>query len=73
LKRRLAIGQILLIPFKNGNKVAVGTAVNQNQIFHEVLPKETKYSIAKQYGITIEELEKRIQRWWLIYLLAINY
>jgi hypothetical protein len=53
--------------------VAVGTAVNQNQIFMRVLPKETKYSIAKQYGITIEELEKRIQRWWLIYLLAINY
>jgi spore germination protein YaaH len=39
--------------------VAVGTAVNQNQIFMRVLPKETKYSIAKQYGITIEELEKK--------------
>jgi LysM repeat protein len=58
-KDGLQIGQILLIPSKNGNKVAVGTAVNQNQIFHEVLPKETKYSIAKQYGITIEELEKK--------------
>lgn len=26
---------------------------------HEVQPKETKYSIAKKYGITLEELEKR--------------
>jgi LysM repeat protein len=24
-----------------------------------VMAKETKYSIAKQYGITIEELEKK--------------
>ena len=27
-------------------------------VFHEVMPKESKYSLAKQYGITIEELEK---------------
>lgn len=26
---------------------------------HEVLPKETKYGIAKEYGITVEELEKQ--------------
>jgi len=29
------------------------------EIIHEVLPKETKYAIAKQYGITIAELEKQ--------------
>lgn len=29
------------------------------EITHEVLPKETKYGIAKQYGITIAELEKQ--------------
>ena len=28
-------------------------------IVHEVQPKETKYSIAKKYGITLEELEKK--------------
>ena len=28
-------------------------------IIREVLPKETKYSIAKQYGITVQELEKQ--------------
>lgn len=31
----------------------------EKTIYHIVLPKETKYSIAKQYGITVEELEKR--------------
>ena len=29
------------------------------EISHEVLPKETKYGIAKEYGITISELEKQ--------------
>jgi hypothetical protein len=53
----LQIGQILLIPSKTEIRLQL-VAVNQNQIFHEVLP-ETKYSIAKQYGITIEELEKK--------------
>jgi cell wall-associated NlpC family hydrolase len=28
-------------------------------IIREVLPKETKYGIAKQYGITVQELEKQ--------------
>lgn len=31
----------------------------QNQIVHIVQPKETKYGIAKKYGITVAELEKR--------------
>jgi cell wall-associated NlpC family hydrolase len=30
-----------------------------DNIVREVLPKETKYGIAKQYGITIQELEKQ--------------
>ncbi|RTY83325.1 peptidoglycan endopeptidase [Flavobacterium sp. ZB4P23] len=29
------------------------------RIVREVMPKETKYSIAKQYGITVKELEKQ--------------
>jgi len=56
-KTGLQIGQTLIIPSKNNSK---NTASNQDKvIYHEVLPKETKYSIAKRYGITIKELEKR--------------
>ncbi|HWS60434.1 MAG TPA: LysM peptidoglycan-binding domain-containing protein [Flavobacterium sp.] len=32
---------------------------SQTEITHEVLPKETKYGIAKQYGLTVAELEKQ--------------
>ena len=54
----LQIGQVLVVPNK---KQAIPTvASNSNKlVYHVVLPKETKYSISKQYGITIEELEKR--------------
>jgi LysM repeat protein len=38
-------------------------------IYHDVLAKETKYSIAKRYGITVEELENAILKWLIIYLL----
>jgi LysM repeat protein len=66
---------VLLIPKKASNPQTVSkakTAVipsttvskaitpkTEKVVDHEVLPKETKYSIAKLYGITIEELEKR--------------
>lgn len=43
----LKIGQILIIPIDQSGIV-----------FHEILPKETKYSIAKMYDTTIENLEK---------------
>lgn len=49
----LQIGQILVIPSKNVLKPVVKT------IYHDVLPKETKFSIAKQYGITVAELENK--------------
>ncbi|WP_281323578.1 PBP1 and LysM peptidoglycan-binding domain-containing protein [Flavobacterium aestivum] len=56
-KNGLQVGQILNIPSKNGLKT---TTVSKNvTVYHTVLAKETKYSIAKQYDITIEELEKR--------------
>jgi LysM repeat protein len=59
-KDGLQIGQILVIPAKNGAKIeTVKTVMPQKSVFHEVMPKETKYSIAKQYGITVEELEKK--------------
>jgi cell wall-associated NlpC family hydrolase len=31
----------------------------ENIIIHEVLPKETKYGIAKKYGLSVAELEKQ--------------
>lgn len=31
----------------------------ETDMTHEVLPKETKYGIAKQYGLTVAELEKQ--------------
>ncbi|TRX22958.1 LysM peptidoglycan-binding domain-containing protein [Flavobacterium franklandianum] len=32
---------------------------SETEISHEVLPKETKYGIAKQYGLKVAELEKQ--------------
>lgn len=56
-KEGLQIGQILVIPSNTGFKTVTPTP--EKKVNHVVLPKETKYSIAKQYGITVEELEKR--------------
>ncbi len=56
-KLGLQIGQTLVIPSNTAPKTTIPTP--EKTIYHEVLPKETKYSIAKKYGITIEELEKR--------------
>ncbi|MFV5701795.1 amino acid ABC transporter substrate-binding protein [Flavobacterium sp. XS2P12] len=56
-KEGLQIGQTLIIP---SNKVQKNsTATPEKVVYHYVLPKETKYSISKQYGITIEELERK--------------
>ncbi len=52
-KDGLQIDQLLVIPSKNPMRAV------EKAVYHDVLPKETKYSIAKQYGITIEELEKK--------------
>ncbi|HQF48893.1 MAG TPA: LysM peptidoglycan-binding domain-containing protein [Flavobacterium alvei] len=56
-KLGLQIGQTLVIPSNTVSKTVTSTP--EKVVYHEVLPKETKFSIAKQYGITIEELEKR--------------
>lgn len=52
-KEGLQIDQILVIPSKNAIQSF------EKAVYHDVQPKETKYSIAKQYGVTVEELEKR--------------
>ena len=60
LKEGLKIGQILVIPSKSALKPAVKTTVkaSDNIMYHEVLPKETKYAIANKYGLTVEQLEQ---------------
>ena len=56
-KDGLQIGQILTI---STNAVLKNNIpITEKVVYHYVLPKETKYSIAKQYGITIEELERK--------------
>ena len=56
----LQIGQKLTIPSNKIQKVASEKAEKaEKAVYHYVLPKETKYSIAKQYGISIEELERK--------------
>lgn len=39
--------------------VAVNSENQTSEIFHVVLTKETKYGIAKKYGITVAELERQ--------------
>ena len=56
-KDGLQIGQILTIP--SNVILKKNTSTTEKVVYHYVLPKETKYSIAKQYGITIEELERK--------------
>jgi LysM repeat protein len=56
-KEDLQIGQKILIPINDANKKFCDP--NPKKVgFHIVAPKETKYAIAKQYGISIEALEK---------------
>lgn len=47
---------------ENGTKekeVKTDSQIQTSEIIHEVLPKETKYGIAKKYGITVLDLEKQ--------------
>ena len=56
-KDGLQIGQVLNIP---SNKIKKNvTESSEKTVYHIVLPKETKYSIAKQYGISLQELERK--------------
>jgi len=57
LKDGLKIGQEILLPNKKKTIDGSARVINDHTIFHVVQPKETKYSISKKYGITIEQLE----------------
>ena len=41
------------------SQVIIDVKNPETEVTHEVLPKETKYGIAKQYGLTVAELEKQ--------------
>lgn len=65
VKDGVQIGQKLVIPAKGAsvktpvaNKV-VSEKAKESYIYHDVIAKETKFSIAKKYNTTIEDLEKR--------------
>lgn len=54
----LKSGQKLTIPTRKGNVIlASSIAVASDSKYHLVEPKETKFGLAKKYGVTIAELE----------------
>mgnify|MGYP002776229745 CR=1 FL=1 len=56
----LKLNSVLLIPSQNANKRndAVEVASVKSERTHEVLAKETLFGIAKQYGLTVDDLNK---------------
>lgn len=56
----LKLKSVLLIPTKNGKKetTVAEKETKTAEIIHEVLAKETLFGIAKQYGITLTDLNK---------------
>ncbi|MFC7773893.1 LysM peptidoglycan-binding domain-containing protein [Flavobacterium sp. GCM10027622] len=58
VKNGLGIGQVLTITAKKG-VAKKQEPKKQEPVYHTVETKETKYGIAKKYGLTVEELEKK--------------
>lgn len=59
LQNGLQIGQTISIPNKRKTLDGKVRVINQETVFHVVEPKETKFSISKKYGITIDQLESQ--------------
>jgi LysM repeat protein len=57
LQNGLQIGQTISIPNKRKTLDGRVRVINQETVFHVVEPKETKFAIAKKYGISIDQLE----------------
>ncbi|HEY0046288.1 MAG TPA: LysM peptidoglycan-binding domain-containing protein [Flavobacterium sp.] len=59
----LKTGQVLIVRKRAGTTSAAThstkTVKNSNSISHKVEARETKFGIAKQYGISVEELERQ--------------
>lgn len=62
-KTGVQIGQKLVIPAKGSAPKASAKPAKEKgaekYMYHDVQPKETKFGIAKQYNMTVDELEKR--------------
>jgi len=59
LKNGLQIGQEIVIPNKKKTLDGRVRVINAETVFYVVKAKETKYSIAKQFGITVQQLESQ--------------
>lgn len=59
LQNGLQIGQTISIPNKRKTLDGRVRVINQETVFHVVESKETKFSIAKKYGISIDQLESQ--------------
>lgn len=59
LQNGLQIGQTIAIPNKRKTLDGRVRVINQETVFHVVERKETKFSIAKKYGISIDQLESQ--------------
>lgn len=57
LENGLRIGQQIQIPYKKKTLDGNVRVINEESIFHVVAPQETKFGIAKKYGISIDQLE----------------
>ena len=64
-KDGVQIGQKLVIPGKGAQQKNVAASkpiksiAQEKYVYHDVVAKETKFSIAKQYNTTVADLEKR--------------
>jgi LysM repeat protein len=59
LQNGLQIGQTIIIPNKRKTLDGRVRVINKETIFHVVEAKETKFSIAKKYGVSIDQLESQ--------------
>ena len=59
LKNGLQVGQEITIANKKKTLDGRVRVINNETVFYTVKSKETKYSIAKQFGVTIEQLESQ--------------
>lgn len=59
VKNGLQIGQEIKIPNKKKTIDGRARVINSETFFYVVKPKETKYSIAKQFGISVAQLESQ--------------
>ena len=53
-----SIPEKVIVEKPKQNLVKKGNKGELQEVFHTVLPKETKYGLSKKYGVSISELEK---------------